>query len=514
MAAPIVLSAWISLPPGERLAERLYRGLRDAILAGRLPGAARLPSTRDAAHDLGVSRNTVIDAYDQLVAEGYFEALRGSGTFVATELPLDEKPAVPRAVQEAPREARYPKTAFIDRALRAGAADYFAGIARRPAVRFDFLYGKPDPRLVPFDLLRRAQGHALQGAASTMYSVPEGLPVLRAQIAEHLGRSRGVTCSPEQVLVVSGTQQALSLAASCLVEAGSPVLIEDPHYVAARDVLTAHGADLVPCPVDDEGIVIPSGTGARFAHVTPSHQFPTGVVMSARRRLSLLEWAEVNDGVVFEDDYDSEFRFEGRGIQALAGLDRGGRVVYAGTFSKTLFPAIRLGYLVVPAPLIQAFRVAKWLSDWSAPSLSQRALAFLMESGDYERHVRKVRGIYADRRAALLQAVATHLQGDVEVTGSNAGLHVVLRLRGALEGSESIIAGEARKRDVGVYPAAPLYLGPARAGLLTGYAALDEGEIDEGVKRLASAIDAARSPQRASVIVPQALKASGARYRT
>jgi GntR family transcriptional regulator/MocR family aminotransferase len=516
MSAPIVLSAWITLPPGERLAERLYRGLRDSILTGRLPGGARLPSTRDAAQDLGVSRNTVIDAYDQLVAEGYFEALRGSGTFVATELPLDEKPVVSIGVPGAEREPRYPRTSFIARAREAGATDYFAAIAQKPAARFDFLYGKPDPRLVPFELLRRAEGRALRGGGNTVYTVPEGLPALRTQIAEHLARSRGVTCSPEQILVVSGTQQALALAASCLVEPGSAVLIEDPQYIAARDVLAAHGGSLVPCPVDDEGLVLPQRTTARFAYVTPSHQFPLGTVMSVRRRLSLLEWAEASDAVVFEDDYDSEFRFEGRGIQALAGLDRGGRVIYAGTFSKTLFPAIRLGYLVVPAPLVRDFRMAKWLADWSAPSLSQRAVSLLMESGDYERHVRKLRGIYAERRAALLAAVASNLGGAVEVTGGNAGLHVVLRLRGALSGSESIIAAEARKRDVAVYPVAPLYLGPAEGGLLTGYAALDESEIHEGVKRLAAAIHACTTPPASSAAQrpPQALRASGARYRT
>lgn len=331
------------------------------------------------------------------------------------------------------------------------------------------------------------------------YGEPGGSARLRNALAAYLGRSRGVRCDPAQVLVVTGSQQALDLTSRVLLDPGDAVLLEEPHYQGARQAFQAAGARIRTVPTDTEGIdtgALPrAGDAPRLACVTPSHQFPRGGVLTLARRLALLAWARDVDAVVLEDDYDGEFRYDVPPVEAIQGLDRDGRVVYTGTFSKVLFPALRLGYLVLPASLVEPFRAAKWTCDRHSPSLEQEALARFIEDGHFERHLRRCRKLYATRRAALLDALTHRLGAQVIVEGRAAGLHVLAWLPEVSPSGLERVLEEAARRGVGVYPVTPYYLTPPpAAGLLLGYAGLDEAAIREGVRRLGQALAAMRPP--------------------
>ncbi|MGH7786566.1 MAG: PLP-dependent aminotransferase family protein, partial [Candidatus Binatia bacterium] len=324
------------------------------------------------------------------------------------------------------------------------------------------------------------------------YGPPAGLPALREAIAAYLRRARAVSATPEQVIIVSGSQQGLDLCVRVLLDPGDRALLEEPHYPGARAVLLAGGAQVVPAPVGPEGIdtstLGAALRGVRLAYVTPSHQFPSGALMSLARRLALLRWAARNDVYVVEDDYDSEYRYVGRPVEALQGLDQDDRVIYLGTFSKLLFPALRLGYLVAPPPLVKAFVNAKALADTGSASLEQGALADFIREGHFERHVRRSRARNAARRATLLEAIATHFGRRAEVQAADAGIHILLRLRDMP--ARRLRAGVARAEQLGVrvYRAATCYLDPpADAGLLLGYAGLAEPQIRAGIRQLAQA---------------------------
>jgi len=482
----------------EPLHAQLYRALRAAILRGELAPGARLPSTRALAADEGLARNTVLRAYDQLLGEGYVVGRRGSATRVATEIP-DDVAEIARAAAR-PRQRRPATSPRLSRwgARLPDAPPSWAAGER--ALPYDFRYGRPSFGDFPHAtwarlLARRARAATVRDLD---YGEPAGLPALRAAIAAYLARARAVDCRPEQVVVVHGAQQGLDLVARVLIDPGDRVLIEEPHYSGARRVLQAAGARLVAVPVDREGFdVARAGRAqarARLAYVTPSHQFPTGVVMTLPRRLALLAWAERAGAWVVEDDYDSEFRYGGRPVESLQGLDRAGRVIYVGTFSKVMFPALRLGYLVLPPGLVGPCITAKALADVGGAGVEQRALADFLAGGHFERHLRRTRARNRDRRAALLAAVARHLGDRVEVAGANAGLHLLLWLRGVAAAEAPRIVVRAARRGVGVYPPHPFYLGqPPRAGLVLGYASLDEEAIREGVRRLAGAIGGRRS---------------------
>jgi GntR family transcriptional regulator / MocR family aminotransferase len=300
------------------------------------------------------------------------------------------------------------------------------------------------------------------------------------------------------VIVVNGSQQALDLASRILIDPGDRVAIEEPHYPGAREAFLGAGARLIPVSVDDEGLDVtelgPSTTSARFVFVTPSHQFPTGAVMSLARRFALLRWADKTGAYIVEDDYESEYRYGRRPVEAMQGLDRSGRVIYIGTLSKILFPALRLGYVVLPKVLVGPFRAAKRLADRYTPTFTQVVLARFIREGHFERHVRRARAMLAGRRQALLEAVESHLKGEVAVSGTEAGLHLVLWVRGIRAGRtlEALIA-RAADSGVGIYSVAPYYLTPPRrAGLLLGYAGLDEAAIRTGIERLAMVVRDAR----------------------
>ncbi|MBI2204926.1 MAG: PLP-dependent aminotransferase family protein [Candidatus Rokubacteria bacterium] len=481
----------VTLREDRTLSTQVYASLRRAILAGELAAGTRLPSTRTLARDLAVSRNTVLLAYDQLLAEGYVEGRPGSGTYVAQALP--EAPA-----GAARATARVQTTPARLSAYGARAAAIRFASPRGPDrhLPYDFRYGTPKVAEFPHAVWRRLLGrHARGSTVATMaYGPPEGAPVLREAIAAYLRRARAVVCDPAQVLVVNGSQQALDLTARVLIDAGDTVALEEPNYLGARWAFHAAGARLVAAPVDADGLDVTrlgrERARARLVYATPSHQFPTGVVMSLSRRLALLEWASANRAWVVEDDYDSEYRYEGRPIEAVQGLDRSGRVIYVGTASKVLFPALRLGYLVVPPSLVEAFTAAKWVTDRHSATLEQLVLADFIADGHFERHLRRSRTRNAARREALLAALHGELGDRVDVVGANAGVHLLAWLRGLSPAAVPALIEDARGEGVGVYSIAPYYFrSPPQAGLMLGYAALDERTIREGIRRLARVYD-------------------------
>lgn len=481
----------VTLRDDRALSTQVYASLRRAILAGELGAGARLPSTRTLARDLDVSRNTVLLAYDQLLAEGYVEGRAGSGTYVAQALP-----ETPAASARAAARAKTTPARLSAYGARVAAIRFASPRGPDQRLPYDFRYGTPQVAQFPHAVWRRLLArHARGSTVTTMaYGPPEGAPALRQAIAAYLRRSRAVVCDPAQVLIVNGSQQALDLTARVLIDAGDTVALEEPNYLGARWAFRAAGARVVPVPVDADGLDVArlgrDRTRARLVYATPSHQFPTGVVMSLSRRLALLEWASANRAWVVEDDYDSEYRYEGRPIEAVQGLDRSGRVIYVGTASKVLFPALRLGYLVVPPTLVEPFTAAKWVTDRHSATLEQLVLADFIADGHFERHLRRSRTRNAARRAALLAALHAELGDRVDVVGANAGVHLLVWLRDLSPAAVPALIDGARREGVGVYSIAPYYLRPPRqAGLMLGYAALDERTIREGIRRLARVYD-------------------------
>ena len=478
------------------LYQRVYRAARRAILNAELAPGTRVPSTRALATDLGVSRNTVILAYDQLLAEGYLTARGGSGTFVATDLPDDLSTVVRGDTGE-----RQDRGVFSPRLSRYGrwqASLAATGIVswepRNTPLRFDFRYGRPNILDFPHDTWCRVLNKRARRASLRQldYGPPEGREELRTAIAEHLWRSRGVVCTPHQVIIVNGSQQALDLAARTLLDPGDRAVIEEPYYPGARIAFEGAGAEIVSAAVDEDGFCVDSivdEPAPRLAYVTPAHQFPSGATMPIQRRLDVLGWAESCGAMIFEDDYDSEFRYSGRPLEALQGLDRAGRVIYAGTFSKLMFPALRLGYLVLPAALVGPVSAAKASVDTGCPALEQLALADFMRAGHFDRHLRRSRTRNARRRAALLSALATYCGDRIEVAGANAGLHIIGWIRGLAARRVAALRRRCAERGVGIYSVAPYYRKELkRAGLILGFSSLREQEIEEGVRRLASAL--------------------------
>src|SRR5947209_1917023 len=439
---------------------QLEDGLREAVRSGRMAARSRLPPTRSLASDLGVSRRLVVDAYAQLLAEGYLVARRGAGTYVAEAAGAS---GVPAAEPETSRMA------------------------------FDFFPGYPDLASFPRVPWLRAMREVLAVAPdlSLGYPDPRGAIELRRALAGHLRRVRGVVLDAQTIVVCSGAAQGLVLLARAL---GAPhVAMEDPGLPHQRAILAAHGARLTALPVDAHGAcvaeldAIEAQAGAVDAvFVTPAHQSPTGVALAPGRRAALLEWAGHSGGVVIEDDYDAEFRYDRAPLAALQGLAPD-RVVYMGTVSKTLAPALRLGWLVLPPRLLEAVVEQKLLADHGCPTLDQLALATLLESGAYDRHLRQARRRYRARRDALVTAVARHLPG-ARVTGLAAGLHAIVQLARPVDGLALLRA--AQRRSVGVYLLGYAHMQPRpeHDGLVLGYASLPEASIEEGIRRLGEAL--------------------------
>ena len=477
-------------PAAGPLYRRVYQALKTLIREGRLAPGARLPSTRELATDLRVSRNTVMLAYEQLLAEGYVVTRDRATPAVANVQPASR----PRAAS-ADSAPPAPVSAYARRLTRLLAAP--ATPAGRPALRYDFRYGEPPvdefPRKIWRRLLASRARRPARGALG--YASPAGAPPLRAALAEYLERARGIVCEAEQIVITSGSQQGFDLAARVLLDPGDDVVVEEPHFPGVTIPFEAAGARLTLVPVDGEGLQtgrLPAR--ARVAYVTPCHQFPTGVIMPLERRLALLAWAARAGAWVIEDDYVSEFRYEGHPLEALQSLDRDGRVVYVGTFSKTLFPALRLAYLVLPPPLVPAFVAAKWAADRFSPTLGQEALADFITSGQFERYLRRAGNRNAAKRRALIGALRAHFGERVEIAGENTGVHLVVWLNGVRPRELPALVARAKAAGVGIYPVTPFHASPPpRAGLLFGYASLSEADIRNGIRRLAEVTEPPRA---------------------
>jgi GntR family transcriptional regulator / MocR family aminotransferase len=459
--------------------------LRQAILDGLLVRGTRLPSTRTLSESLGVSRNVVLAAYDELYAEGYTETRHGSGTFVVDDLPV--LPARrPEPLISNPRWLK-PGGPFSseDRATEDG--------------KIDFRMGQPSVASLPMRTWQQLWREMAAEPPPNDYGPTAGYEDLRLAVAAYLGRSRGIVCGAEDVVITSGAIQALDLILRATLGAGDSVAHEEPGYPIVRDVVRSHGGRVVPAPIDGDGLQVeylPNGADApMLVYCTPSHQYPTGARMPVSRRLALIEWANRNDSLIIEDDYDSEFRFDASPLPAMAGLDEAGRVVYVGTFSKMLSPALRLGYVVATPLLRERLIDLKWATDRHSPWPTQRVLASFLQSGKLESHIARVRRYYATNRQRLAEVFGP-LEGIASLQGLEAGLHAFLELDRGLNVNRIISA--ASERGVVVTAIDGYYAGePMRSGLLLGYGGLTAEQVSEGAGILSALIrnEAGRSGQ-------------------
>jgi GntR family transcriptional regulator/MocR family aminotransferase len=480
----------LSLDPdsGAPLHRQLYDELRRAILSGRLAPGARLPATRELAKLTDLSRNTVLSAYEQLRAEGYVEGQMGSGTFVARALP-EALTTVPRP---APSDALTPTGMGLSRYGRRIAGSPVP--TRPPTPNADaFRIGLPALDAFPMDTWRRLFDRRWRRASRSQltYDDAQGYLPLREAIAEHLAAARGVRCGADQVIVVNGAQQAVDLAARVLLDPGDTVLFEDPGYTMARHALDAHGVDLHPVPVDQDGMIVSEGIAvaphARLAYVTPSHQNPTGVTMSLSRRMLLLQWARRERAWVLEDDNASEYRYAGRPIAALQGIDTDGRTLYIGTFSKVLFSSLRLGYLVAPPALVPVLVQARQFSDRQSSGMSQAVLADFMIEGHFARHLRRMRVLYAERLDHFVGAIARFAADSLTVDKVEGGINRVGWLAPGVDDREASRAAESA--GVRAIPLSMSRIRPVgRGGLVMGFAGVDAETTDAAMRALGGAL--------------------------
>jgi GntR family transcriptional regulator / MocR family aminotransferase len=466
---------------GHPIHRQIYDGLRRAILEARLSPGQRVPSTRALAEDLGVSRLPVLTAYDQLLHEGYLEGRTGSGTFVSAAIPDDLlTPPQPPETRASARRVR--------RATRATPRPRDEGGLGPFRISLPALDRFPNPiwsRLVA----RRAR---TLRPADMAYGDPAGLAALRVAVAEHLRAARAVRCEVEQVLIVSGSQAAARLAATVLLRRGDRVGTEEPGSPLIRAALGAEGADVVPIPVDEEGMSVAAlqrrGGRVRAAYVTPSHHYPLGTSMTAARRLALLDWAHREGAWLLEDDYDSEYRYVSRPLGALQGMDAHERVIYIGTFSKVLFPALRVGYVVVPPTLRQRFVDARETFDLFSPTLYQLVLADFLREGHFARHLRRMRGVYRARRDALLNGLARHCADRLSVTNADAGLHLAALLEDGLDDRD--VVRRMATRGLTATPLSTCYAGESgRSGLLLGFGGSTERRLLEATRVLGEVLE-------------------------
>ena len=491
------------------LYRQLYERLKNNILSGQLEADKRLPSTRSLANELGVSRNTTVLAYELLLMEGYIESQVGNGTRVARLQPeqlSQVKPAAnpgtakvakPSQVAAIPTSSLANKVSQRTQLLEQTPRAAEVGLSDQPATRL-FRAGEPDISYFPYQIWARLIAKHVRHSLPQMslYQDGQGYAPLREIIAAHIGITRGVHCSPEQIILTAGAQGALDLVARVLLNPAEAAWVEEPGYGGARGPLLAAGARLVPVPVDHEGLEVEMGRQlcpeARLAVVTPSHQFPTGVTMSLSRRLALLEWSREANAWIIEDDYDSEYRFSGRPLEALQSFDTAQRVIYIGTFSKVLFPALRLGYLVVPPELVKGFLATRSFTDLHLPILEQLALTDFIAEGHYTRHLKKMRVLYLERRNTLVETLRHELGTIIEVTPPEAGMHLVAWLPVGFHLAGQTISQEAAKHGIHVTPIAQSNSSiSAREGLMLGFSSASSKELQRGVQILATILKSA-----------------------
>jgi GntR family transcriptional regulator / MocR family aminotransferase len=487
-------SLLIRIDPRGQLQHQIYAGIRRAILDGTLSPGSRLPSSRAMAIDLGVSRTTTVLAYDQLLAEGYLAGRRGSGTFVARELPGDlmrtRAPRPTLSLMHATMSNRGTALAATPPTARR--------IGEAPRA---FRIGVPPVDVFPIRLWSRLVSRRVRSLTPSQldYGESAGVRRLRDAIADHVRSSRGAQCDASDIIIVAGAQRGLEMVCRLLLDPGDEAWLEEPGYPGTRSALVAAGARIVPVPVDGEGLDVEAGvrlgSKARVAYVTPSHQFPLGVPMSLPRRLALLKWASAARAWVIEDDYDSEFRFGMRAIPSLHGLDADGRVLYIGSFSKTVFPALRLGFVIVPPELRERVLAVRRATDLHPPVLEQSVLADFIIEGHYDRHLRRMRAVCAERLQALVAEAERQCRGALKIRPVSTGMHAVADLDGV--DAERVFRGAA-DGGVEVMPLSAYFLGAPRAAnaLMMGFACVPPGEMRGGMERLAQAIEGARRPLR------------------
>lgn len=471
------------------LYRQVYTEIRQAILSARLTPGVKLPSTRALAQLLGVSRATVTQSYEMLNSEGYLETIIGSGTFVCRQLPDELLNTTPIQAKSQLTDSSIPLSNYGQSLseptfLRIPEAD----------VEISFSYGRPAFDHFPINLWRKLLSrHCSSNQYLLDYTYDSmGYQPLREAIASYLSRSRAVKCNPEQIVIVGGSQQGLDLIIRILIDRGDWIAVENPGYLSARRAFVAQGANLFPVSVDQSGLIVNNLTNGiipdiKLVYVTPSHQFPTGATLSLARRLELLAWAQKSGVIIIEDDYDSEYRYGQRPIPALQGLDQGDSVIYVGTFSKVLFPALRLGYLVLPLDLVPIFDRAKWLADRQCSLLEQYALTDFITEGHLERHIRRMRSLYDQRRQTLVQCLFSHFGDKIKILGQNAGMHLMVKFNTQISDDE--IVQRAALAGVSITAAYPQYFTDSPSGeFVFGYAELNNQKIQEGVRRLAQII--------------------------
>jgi GntR family transcriptional regulator / MocR family aminotransferase len=465
----------------------LAEALRSAIMEGRLARGARLPSSRDLARQYGLARGTAVGVFEHLRSEGYVVSKVGAGTFVSNSLP-DQRPLASR--NRITHGRRRTPVGLSARGRQMGRTCFPSEPVAQISVPFRAY--QPDLDAFPLNLWSRLAARRQRLARRDLLGVgdPRGYRPLREAVAAYLGSARGVTCDADQTLIVSSVQQALDLSARLLLDPGEPAWIEDPAYPGARLVLEAAGVKLVPVPVDADGIDVAAGRRrcpqARLAYVTPAHQVPLGSRLSLERRFALLEWAYSQGSWIFEDDYDSEFRYDGPPFTALKGLDSEGAVLYSGSFSKMLFPALRLAYLVVPPALVEGFAAARSLVDRFPPILAQAVLFDFISEGHFARHLRAMRELYGSRLAVLRGGIRK-LSGMLELAPESAGLEIVGWLPPEID--DRVAAAAAARQGVEVRALSQYAVKrPAPSALVLGFAAVPSRKIDTGLGQLAAAL--------------------------
>jgi GntR family transcriptional regulator / MocR family aminotransferase len=511
------------------LHRQLYEGIRQAILQRNLSAGQRVPSTRALAKSIGVSRATVTTSFEMLLSEGYLEATGGSGTYVCRQLPEELLRTKDTGIELAGEEirGRSEESSQVDRSPVgwigiAAQSTYGNNLRNQPKLadrlswygssllerqwsegaggepEIQFIYGRPDLEHFPVSQWNQLYTQHVKRRDFTVLDAPakaQGFEPLRLALADYLARARALHCTPEQIIIVSGSQQGIDLVTRVLVDRDDLVGIEEPGYSGAQKALLAQGAKLEPIPVDLNGLKVDelkrrfdgSGKRLQMLYLTPSHQYPTGVVLALSRRLELLAWAQRTGTFLVEDDYDSEYRYKGRPIPALAGLDQGESVIYIGTFSKVLLPCLRLGYLVVPRSLIDVFSRAKWLCDIHSPLIEQQVLADFIKLGHMERHLRRMRSLYEVKRKLVVATLKSCFGARASILGDNAGINVLVRFQTDLT-DDDIEAG-CRSLGVGLRSTRESYLLGGRPGeFLINYGGLGEGDIVEGLRRVAEVI--------------------------
>lgn len=472
------------------LHQQLYEEVRQAILGGRLLPRQRLPSTRSLAKSLGISRITVTQSYEQLLSEGYLQTLVGSGTFVSDRLPDELLRSTPIESKQTVVRSPINLSGYASNV----AATKTLSMSEEISLPISFRYGRPAFDQFPIKLWRKLfSRRCLESMAWMDYATDVlGYKPLRHSISRYLARARAVQCEADRVLITNGTQQSLYLITRLLINPGEIVALEEPGNLAARKIFLSQKAKLLPISVDGSGLIVQelanySNEFIKLVVVTPSHQFPTGATLSLPRRLELLAWAQKTGSIIVEDDYDSEYRYGDRPLPALQGMDRSNSVFYMGSFSKVLFPSLRIGYLILPPNLVSLFASAKWLCDRQIPLLDQQILTDFIEEGHFERHIRRMRSHYNYCRQALVQALNNYFGEKATILGEKAGIHLMVKLHINL--SDDAIIQRAKEVGIELVPAEPHYLKTFPGGeFIFGYAELTEQQLQEGIHKLAQVL--------------------------